>query len=114
MQLITEEERMVMIRNSIQTQQDYIGNHWPVVKLFMPDGGATWLLSELCPDNPDVAFGLCDLGFGFPELGYVRLSEIARVRGTWGLPVERDRHFEAAKSLLEYSKEAREAGMIIA
>ena len=114
MKLITQEQKNQMLKNGMQTQHDHIGNHWPVVKLFMPDGAATWLLSELSPDDPDVAFGLCDLGLGFPELGYVRLSEIARVRGTWGLPVERDRHFEAKKSLLEYSKDAREAGMIIA
>lgn len=31
----------------------------PVVKLFTPDGGATWLLSETDPEDPDIAFGLC-------------------------------------------------------
>ncbi|CAE7537057.1 unnamed protein product, partial [Symbiodinium sp. CCMP2456] len=54
---------------------------WPVVKLFCPWGAATWLLSELDPDEPDIAFGLCDLGMGSPELGSVRLSEIAAIRG---------------------------------
>jgi hypothetical protein len=44
----------------------------PVVKLFTPDGGATWLLTELDP-NGGLAFGLCDLGLGCPELGYVSL-----------------------------------------
>ena len=34
----------------------------PVVKLFTPDGAATWLLTELDPEDPDRAFGLCDLG----------------------------------------------------
>ena len=59
----------------------------PVVKLFIPDAGATWLLTELDPKGPDLAFGLCDLGVGYPELGYVRLSEILEVRGrvhAWG------------------------------
>jgi hypothetical protein len=41
----------------------------PVVKLFTPWGGANWLLTEIEPDEPDLAFGLCDLGMGFPELG---------------------------------------------
>jgi hypothetical protein len=45
----------------------------PVVKLFTPGAGAAWLLTELDPDDPDIAFGLCDLGLGFPELGSVRL-----------------------------------------
>ena len=48
----------------------------PVVKLFTPWGGCTWLLRELDPENPDIAFGLCDLGMGCPELGSVSLAEI--------------------------------------
>lgn len=67
---------------------------FPVVKLFMPDGAATWLLSEIDPDEPDIAFGLCDLGFGCPELGSVRLSELESLRGRLGMPVERDMHFK--------------------
>ena len=31
----------------------------PVVKLFTPDAGATWLLTEIDPEAPDIAFGLC-------------------------------------------------------
>jgi hypothetical protein len=48
----------------------------PVVKLFMPECGFVWLLTELDPEQPDIAFGLCDLGMGCPELGSVSLSEI--------------------------------------
>ena len=33
----------------------------PVVKLFTPDAGATWLLTEIDPEAPDIATGLCDL-----------------------------------------------------
>jgi hypothetical protein len=61
----------------------------PVVKLFCPWNGATWLLTELDVDDPDIAFGLCDLGMGFPEIGSVRLSELAAVRGPGGLRIER-------------------------
>jgi hypothetical protein len=84
----------------------------PVVKLFTPDAAATWLLTELDPDEPDIAFGLCDLGIGFPELGSVRLSEIAQVRGALGLPVERDGHFVATKPLSVYAENARRWGGI--
>jgi hypothetical protein len=66
---------------------------FPVVKLFTPWGGATWLLSELDPEDEDIAFGLCDLGFGCPELGSVSLSELEAVRGPGGLAIERDLHF---------------------
>lgn len=89
-------------------------DHKPVVKLFTPDGGCTWLLSELDPDEPDIAFGLCDLGMGCPELGSVRLSELKRIRGRFGLPVERDRHFRADKPLIAYARDAWDAGSILA
>ena len=78
----------------------------PVVKLFAPDAGCTWLLTEIDPDDTDVAFGLYYLGRGYPKLGSVRLSEIAAVRGKLGLPAERDLWFEADKPLSAYAKEA--------
>ena len=84
----------------------------PVVKLFTPDAACTWLLTEIDPENPDIAFGLCDLGMGYPELGAVSLSEITALRGKLGLPVERDLHFEAEKSLTAYADEARLLGRI--
>lgn len=84
----------------------------PVVKLFTPDANCTWLLTELDPDDPDLAFGLCDLGMGFPELGPVLISEIESVRGPLGLPIERDRHFYPDKTLTVYDDEARAAGHI--
>lgn len=84
----------------------------PVVKLFTPDAACTWLLSEIDPEDPNIAFGLCDLGMGTPELGSVRISEIESVRGKLGLPVERDRYFEAEKTLSAYADEARGLGVI--
>ena len=89
-------------------------DHMPVVKLFTPDANCTWLISELDPDDPDFAFGLCDLGFGCPELGSVRISEIESVRGALGLPAERDRFFTADRSLSAYADLARANGRIIA
>jgi len=83
----------------------------PVVKLFTPDAQCTWLLTELGLD--DIAFGLCDLGFGTPELGYVCMREIRELRGPLGLPVERDLHFDADKTLSSYADEARAHGRIV-
>jgi hypothetical protein len=79
-----------------------------------PDAGATWLLTEIDPDDHDHAFGLCDLGQGFPELGYVSLAELQSVRGRLGLAVERDLHFIATKSISAYAREARLAERIVA
>ena len=42
---------------------------YPVVKIFYPLSDAIWLLTEL--DGDGIAFGLCDLELGYPELGYV-------------------------------------------
>lgn len=85
---------------------------WPVVKLFTPDAACTWLLTEIDPEDPDIAFGLCDLGMGFPELGSVSLSEISGLRGKLGLPVERDLFFTPKKRLSAYADEASRLGHI--
>ena len=78
----------------------------PVVKLFTPGAGCIWLLTELDPEEPDIAFGLCDLGNGFPEIGSVRVSELKSFRGKMGLAVERDFYFQPNKTLTAYADEA--------
>jgi hypothetical protein len=118
MHLLTPELRVQLLANGraqepVRGTDDEIDFH-PVVKLFTPDGGATWLLTELDPEDPDIAFGLCDLGMGFPELGSVSIAELEAVRGRLGLPVERDRHFTATKPLSAYAAEASRAGAIVA
>ncbi len=65
-----------------------------VVKFFHPVGAATWYITEGSWDGEDfIMFGLCDLGMGYPELGYVSLNELQSVRGPLGLGVERDLHW---------------------
>ncbi len=84
----------------------------PVLKLFTPDANATWLLTEADPDEPDRLYGLCDLGLGEPELGYVSLREIMSVRGSLRLPVERDLHFVGKHPLSHYATLARQRGTL--
>jgi hypothetical protein len=112
MQLITDDIRAQLLANGARTAAGEDIDPCPVVKLLTPDAGATWLITELDPEEPDIAFGLCDLGVGCPELGTVRLSEIAEVRGAIGLPVERDLFFEAEKPLSRYAAEAVALGVI--
>lgn len=107
MKLITKTQYERMRLNGIRSQEDPDFDPEPVVKLFTPDANATWLLTELDPDDPDLAFGLCDLGLGCPELGSVRISEIKTVRGKFGLPVERDMSFRSGKALSAYADQAR-------
>ncbi|HET6941372.1 MAG TPA: DUF2958 domain-containing protein [Sphingomicrobium sp.] len=85
----------------------------PVVKLFTPDANCTWLLTEIDSDDPDLAFGLCDLGLGYPELGLVSLAALASVRGRFGLPVERDTSFRPNRTLNAYADAASDAGRIV-
>jgi len=117
MKLITESQREQLLANG-RKQRAAIDNGTepldfaPVVKLFTPDSNATWLLTELEPGDPGIAFGLCDLGMGSPELGYVSLTELATVRGPLGLHVERDLHFDADKSISAYAEAACAAGRV--
>jgi hypothetical protein len=66
-----------------------------LVKFFTPDAQWTWyaVSASQDPDTGDVQFyGLVE-GLA-RELGYFWLSELERVRGPLGLPVERDLHFD--------------------
>jgi hypothetical protein len=85
----------------------------PLVKLFTPDANATWLITEADPGDPDRLFGLCDLGLGCPELGYVSLTELTTLRGPLGLPVERDTTFIANQLLSDYARGACQRGRIV-
>ncbi|TIU00048.1 MAG: DUF2958 domain-containing protein [Mesorhizobium sp.] len=63
MEILTQSLREKLLANGRQ-QQPLRGtaheiDFAPVVKLFTPDAGATWLLTEIDPDDLDIAFGLC-------------------------------------------------------
>jgi hypothetical protein len=110
--LITLPQRKQLIKNGTlsaraRLKDGNVPDFEPVVKLFSPDGNATWLLTEIDPVDNDTAFGLCDLGQGFPELGSVSLKDLMSYRGPLRLPLERDIHFAATKGLSEYANDAR-------
>lgn len=116
--LLTNEQREQLLENGrAQRDAEKRGesiDFYPVVKLFTPEAQAIWLLTELHHRDPDVAFGLCDLGVGSPELGSVCVSELMHIPGPWGLPpVERDQRFKATKTLSAYSKEAHKHGRVV-
>jgi hypothetical protein len=85
----------------------------PVVKLYLPGSDVVWLISELDPDSPTIAYGLADLGVGFPELGFVDLQEIHEVSAKRGVFITQDRDFRPAKSVGQYARDARRAGRIV-
>ena len=106
MLLLTQDLRARLIANGLSR-----GDHLPVVKFFNPVESGTWLFSELDEDG-DTLFGLCDLGFGCPEMGSASLAEIAAVRLPVGLTIERDLHFEGGFPLTVYADAARLCGGI--
>ena len=117
MKLLTAEIRKKLLRNGRLHQQcDEAGkpepDFAPVVKLFTPDAGCTWLLTEIDPDNPGYRLwpvrprhGLSGIRFRQP-VGTGRLTRQAE------LPVERDLYFTATKTLSAYADEARAHGAI--
>lgn len=79
-----------------------------VVKFFDPCGAATWWIVSATPlatvngepdydtDNPADwhMFGFADLGDRqCAELGYTLLSELEKIKGPFGLGIERDMHY---------------------
>ena len=106
MKLLTKALREKLLANGRNPDRD----HPPPLKLFNPCGAATWLFSELGEDG-DTLFGLADLGFGTPELGYSSLAEIAAIRVRLG--IERDMHFRPRFAMSIYAEAARTAGRIV-
>jgi hypothetical protein len=104
MEIVTKELRQKLLENGRAQAASRSGHidFKPVVRIFDPCSTAVWLLTEITPNNPDVAFGLCDFGFGCPELGRVSLAELEAFRGRFGLRLERDMYWEAAMTLSEY------------
>lgn len=108
MKLLTAEIKKKLLKNGVDRDQD----HAPVVKFFSPVGSATWLISEMDPEDEDILFGLCDLGMGFPELGNVSLLELESITLKFGLGIERDLQFKGEHPLSWYANKARLNGGI--
>lgn len=86
----------------------------PVVKLFNAYGAGTWLITEIDPEEPDIAWALADLGMGYAEFGTISLSELAGLRHQFGFPlIERDRHWESCAPISQYIKASQAAGHIV-
>jgi hypothetical protein len=96
--LIYEATRELLIANGREPERD----HHPVLKRFNPVGPATWLVSAM-EVNGDTLYGLCGLGLGGPELGYVSLDELKEVSAELAIGLERDVSFKAVRKHVERS-----------
>lgn len=96
MKLLTQEIRKQL---PALDSQDKVADPVCHLKLFMPDGGWTWFITEggKQEDGDWLFFAkvispMCPSPYG--ELGYVTLSQLKTVRGGLGLPVERDLYWK--------------------
>ena len=98
MKLLTEEIRKKL--PPLYSQDGLGGKAVAHLKMFTPSAGWTWYATEY--DGEDTFFGLVD---GHEkELGYFSLSELQKVRGPLGLPIERDLYWQP-KTLEEIAPE---------
>lgn len=110
--LITVEQRAQLLANGQAYAAGHAGDPRPVVRLFTPDAHATWVLAALDPADGDTAYGLCDMGIGMPELGHVRLSDLASIVGPLKRPILRDLYFRPTRPLSAYAQLAQLDGSI--
>ena len=92
MKLLTKEIRK-KLPPLYSTEEVPTGEKVCVVKFFDPCGSWTWYAVEY--DGKDLFFGLVD-GLEM-EWGYFSLSELAAVKGPFGLGIERDLYFGMPK-----------------
>ena len=110
--LTTADQRAQLLANGAARAAGQSIDPMPVVRLFTPDAHATWLLAALEPADGDTAWGLIDLGIGMPDLGMVKLSDLAAIVGPRQKPILRDQYFHASRPLSEYVRLAQIDGSI--
>ena len=111
--LITEGEGQLLLEHGRVRAAGLANDPLPVVRLFTPDAHATWLLVSLDPADGDTAHGLIDLGIGMPELGEIKLSDLASIVWPSKQRAMRGRSFRAARPLSENLRLAQENGSVL-
>lgn len=111
MKLFTDQQYQQLLKNGAPENRDK--NHIPVVHLYLQCTSCEWLISEIDPEEPHIAFGLCDLGKGFPELGYVDLEELQSVKvPPFDFTVANNHLFEGKYPMSVYAAAARHKNAI--
>ena len=114
--LITRSAFEDLIRNGRFRDEDDSGeavcadfdsfNPLPVLMLF--SSPAVWLLTDMASEDPDVVFGLFDLGANYPEIGYERLSRLIAAFPD----LTCSQNFRARAPLHAYIDASRKAGYV--
>ena len=84
---------------ALYAQENKGGKAIAYLKLFTPDSGFTWWITEGSAikneQEVEIDFHMFGLVQGqFKELGYVSLKELEEARGPMGLPIERDLYWQ--------------------
>lgn len=111
MPLLNDAQRAQLLANGESRARDQSFDPFPVVKVYTPDAGASWLLMSL-DAHGDRAFGLCDAGLGNPELGDISLAALETMQGPRGMRAAADPHFKPRHRLSAYLSAARKDGSI--
>lgn len=93
MKLLTKEITKALDKEGLTGQNAQV----PICKFFNPCGASTWLIFAREKENPDILWGLFDLGMECIEYGTVSLSELQTLRLRFGLKIERDLYFHPKK-----------------
>jgi len=107
MMLLTKENRQALAAMRTTDGLDPRQTKVPV-KFFTPDSNWTWYAWEVedvaaMDGQPDTLFFGLVCGFE-KELGYFSLGELRSARGPLGLPIERDAHWDASKTVFDVLK----------
>lgn len=93
MKLLTKELEEIFEKYPMGSQDGLGGNAIVIAKFFNPTGIGTWLITEAekTEDGDYEMFGYCHLGDDdLAELGYIKLSELEKIKLPFGLSIERD------------------------
>ncbi len=104
MKLMTEELEKEFQNYPLYSQEGMNGEAKVIAKYFNPIGVGTWLITEGQKDeNGDwLMFGFCHLGDDvMAEFGYIRLSDLQRVKLPYGFSIKRDLHLEKDCNLIQ-------------
>ncbi|MEL6965219.1 MAG: DUF2958 domain-containing protein [Pseudomonadota bacterium] len=91
-------------KNGTRPERTDVIDFVPLARLFTPLADSVWLLTEIDPEDADMAFGLHDPDDGRPELGYVSLRDL---EGRFAQHlVRRDEYFRTDQPLSMYVRMA--------
>lgn len=100
--------RLIENAHSITNNMEMI----PAAKLYIPQTGYTWLLTELNPDNPTQGMGLIDLSGGYIYYGYISIDGIVNMGKQKGIATRRDPYFTGKYPVKTYLQAALTYGFI--